>query len=65
MVLDSEVEPEELAEPLVLGDRGQPLIEQVLQDVMVGVDQEAAATEVRPPMSYGLDQANELPFVCH
>ena len=37
-ILHGEVEPEQLAEPLVLRDCGQPLVEQVLQAVVVGAD---------------------------
>jgi len=37
-ILHGEVEAEQLAEPLVLRDRGQPLVEEVLQAVVVGAD---------------------------
>ena len=62
-ILHGEVEPEQLAEPLVLRDRRQSLVEEVLQAVVVGTDQEAAPPEVGPPKPHSLYQANELPLV--
>jgi len=55
-ILHGEVEPEQLAEPLVLWVRGQPLVEEVLQAVVVGADQEAAPPEVGPPMPHSMYQ---------
>jgi hypothetical protein len=48
---------------VVLRDGGQALVQQVLQVVVVCLDEEAATPEVRPPVSYNVDQADELPFV--
>ena len=62
-ILHGEVEAEQLAEPLVLGDRGQPLVEEVLQAVVVGADQEAAPPQVGPLVLPSLYQANKLPLV--
>jgi len=41
-VLHREVEPEELVEPLMLRDRREPLVQQELQAVLVGADEEVA-----------------------
>jgi len=62
-ILHGEVEAEQLAEPLVLRDLGQPLEEEVLQAVVVGADQEAAPPQVGPPVPHSLYQANKLPLV--
>jgi hypothetical protein len=40
LVLDCEVKPEELAHPVVLWDRREPLIEKELEAVMVGANEE-------------------------
>ena len=47
-VLHSEVEAEQLADPLVLRNGGEPLIQQVLEAVVVRPDQKVA------PHKYGL-----------
>jgi hypothetical protein len=49
---------------MVLWDCGQVLIEQVLEVVVVGLDGEAPPPQIRPPMPYGLDKADELPLIC-
>ena len=48
---------------MVLGNRGEPLIQQILQTVVVHLDDELATPQIQPPMSYGVYKANELPFV--
>jgi hypothetical protein len=58
-VLHREIEAQELADPVVLRDRGEALIEEVLQAVVVGFDDEAPP-EIRAPMPYHLDEADEL-----
>jgi hypothetical protein len=40
------------------------LVEEVLQTVVVGLDDEAPPPEIRPPVSYRLDEADELALVC-
>jgi hypothetical protein len=45
---------------MVLWDCGKALIEQVLEAVVVRLDGEAPPPQVRPPMSYDLDKADEL-----
>lgn len=47
----------------MLRHRGQPLIEEELERVMICSDDEATAREVWPPVSHGLDKADELAFV--
>ena len=42
-VLDGEGKPEQLAEPLVLRHGGQPLVQEELQAVVVGADEETVA----------------------
>jgi hypothetical protein len=62
-VLHREIEARELAYPVVLRDGGEALIVEVLQAVVVGLDDEAPPPEIRPPVSYRLDEADELALV--
>jgi hypothetical protein len=48
---------------MMLRDRREALIEQVLQVVVIGLDEEAMALEVRPPVADGLDKADELALI--
>jgi hypothetical protein len=49
---------------MMLRDGGEALVEEVLQAVVVGLDDEAPPPEIRPPVSYRLDEADELTLVC-
>ena len=60
LVLYGEVEAEEFVHPVMLWDGGQPLIQQVLEAVVVSLDHEAAPPEVGPPVMDGLDEADQL-----
>jgi len=51
VVLDGEVEPEQLGEPLVLEHGGQLPVQEDLQTVVVGADEEPAPAHVRAPVS--------------
>ena len=62
-VLDGEVEAQQLPHPVVLGNRGETLIQQVLEAVMIRLDEESAAPEVRSPVPYDVDEADELPLI--
>jgi hypothetical protein len=62
-VLHREIEAEELADPVVLRDHGEALIEEVLQAVVVGLDDEALSLEIQAPVPYCLDEADELALV--
>jgi hypothetical protein len=55
-VLDGEVKPKQLAEPLVLRHGGQPLVQEELQAVVVGADEEPAPPQVRALVPDGLHQ---------
>jgi hypothetical protein len=48
LVFDAEVEAQQLADPMVLRDRGKSLVEQVLEAVVVHLDGEAPPPQVRP-----------------
>ena len=48
---------------MVLRDGREPLIQQVLKAVVIGLDDEATAPQVRPPMPHGVNEPNELAFV--
>ena len=63
LVLYGEFEAEESAHPLVLRDGGQPLIQQVLEAVVVGLDHKAAPLEVGPLVADDLDEADQLTLV--
>ena len=62
-ILDGEVEPEQLAKPLVLRHGGQPLVQEELQAVVVGADEEPTPLQVRAPVPDGLHQPDELALV--
>jgi hypothetical protein len=62
-VLHREIEAQELADPVALRDGGEALVEEVLQAVVVGLDDEAPSPEIWPPVSYRLDEADELTLV--
>ena len=63
-VLHGEVEAKQLADPLMLRNGGEALIQEKLQAVVVSADQEVAPPQVRAPMADSLHQSNKLPFVC-
>ena len=48
---------------MMLRDGGEALVQQVLEGVVVGLDDEAPAPEVRPLVTDGVHQADQLPFV--
>ena len=47
----------------MLRDRGEALIEEALQAVVVDLDDEAPSPQVRAPVPYGLNEADELALV--
>ena len=49
LVLNGEVEAKQLPHPMVLGNRREPLVHQILQAVVVRLHQKAVTPEVRPP----------------
>jgi hypothetical protein len=63
-VLHREIEAQELAYPVMLRDGGEALVEEVLQTVVVGLDDEAPPPEMRPLVLYRLDEADELALIC-
>jgi len=63
LVFDREVEAQQFPHPVVLGNCGEALIQQVLEAVMIRLDEEAAVPEIRPPVPDGVDETNELPFI--
>ena len=48
---------------MMLRDRREALIEQVLQAIVIGLDEEATTPEVRPPVADDLDKADELALI--
>jgi hypothetical protein len=62
-VLDGEIEAEELVDPLVLRNGGEPLVWQELQVVVIRANMESSPPEIGPPMAHGLDQPDELVLV--
>jgi hypothetical protein len=62
-VLNGIIEPEQLAEPLMLRNSGQPLIQEELQAVVVDADEEPTSPKVQPPMPHYLHQPDEFAFV--
>jgi hypothetical protein len=62
-VLHREIEVKELANPVVLRNGGEALVEEVLQAVVVVLDDEAPPLEIQPPVSYRLDEADGLALI--
>lgn len=60
-VLHGEVE--QFTDPLVLRNRGQELVQHVLQVVVVRANCEVATPQVRPPMTNSQNEPNQLPLV--
>jgi hypothetical protein len=48
---------------MMLRKRREPLVQQVLEAVVVGFDDEPTSPKVRPPVSDRQDEVDELPFV--
>jgi hypothetical protein len=48
----------------MLWNRGEMLIKQVLEAIVIGVDCEGMCPYVRSPMSDCLDEPNELALIC-
>jgi hypothetical protein len=65
VILDGEVEAEELADPLVLRDGGEVLVQQELEAVVVHTHMERPTPKVRSPVAHRLDQPDKLALVCH
>jgi len=63
LIFDREVKPEELPNPVVLRDRGETLVEEELQAIVVRPDDEAVAPEVWALVADGVNEADELPLI--
>lgn len=57
--------PEKLAYPGVLWDDGEALIQQVLEGVMIGADNEGSCPQVRSLVLHYLNKPDELVVICH
>jgi hypothetical protein len=57
------VEAQELANPVMLRDSGHPLIKQVLEAVVIGVDDKAVPPQVWPPVLDGVHKADQLALI--
>ena len=57
-VLHREGVPEELADPRVLRNRRQPLVQEVLEAAMVSADDERAHPQVRSPVTHRLHKTD-------
>ena len=54
---------QQLPDPVVLRDRGEALVEEELQAVVVRMHGEATSPQVRAPVSNGVDETDELSLV--
>jgi len=63
VVLHSEIKGKKLADPLMLRHCGQALIQQSLQAVVIHPHKEVAPPQVRAPVTYGQNKADQLAFV--
>jgi hypothetical protein len=57
-VFDDEIKREQLADPLMLGHSGQPLVQEKLQAAVIGADEKMMPPKVRPPMPHSLNQVD-------
>jgi hypothetical protein len=55
---------QEVSLPNGVEESSQAVVQQVLEAEVIGLDDEVAAPEVRPPVTNGVDEADELPLVC-
>lgn len=62
-ILHGEVEAKQLADPVVLRHCREPLVEQVLEAVVVRPGHEVPPPEIRPPVAYRLHEPNQLAFI--
>jgi hypothetical protein len=58
LVFDGEIVAEELADPMMLRNRGEALIKQKLEAVVVCPHRETPAPKIRPPMPNGVHKAD-------
>jgi len=63
LILHGEVEPLHFADPVVLRDGGQALIQEKFQAIVVSTHQKPAAPEVRPPVPNRLEKPNQIPLI--
>jgi hypothetical protein len=61
--LHCELVPKKLADPCVLQDYGQALIEKVLETEVIYPDDKRPRLEVGPPMGHYLDKPDQLHLV--
>ena len=64
MVLDSEIKTKQFANPLVLWNGGQPLIQHIFEGVVVGADDEHVPPQIGAPMPHCLNEIDELALIC-
>ena len=64
-VFDGEVKAEQLADPLVLRNGRQALVQEELQVVMVSANKEVAPPQIWALVAHSLHQPDELPLVSH
>jgi hypothetical protein len=48
---------------MVLGDGREPLVQQILEAIMIGLDEEAAPPQIQPPVPHSMDEPDELPLI--
>jgi hypothetical protein len=61
--LDGELVDEQLAHPRVLGNRREPLVQEVLEAKVIGSYDERSRPKVGPLVPHGLDETDELTLV--
>jgi hypothetical protein len=64
LVFNGEIVAEKLAHPMMLWNRGEALIQQKFEVVVVCPHRETSAPKIRPPMPNGVHKADELVLVC-
>ena len=62
-IFHREVEPQQLAHPMVLWNGSEALVQQKLQAVVVSFDDEHTSPKIWPLVVHGVRQTNELPLI--
>jgi hypothetical protein len=62
-VFNPKIKTKQFANPLILWDHGEALVQHEFERIMVCAHDKGASPQVRPPMAHGLDQADEFVLI--
>jgi hypothetical protein len=63
VVFNPEIKTKQFANPLMLWDHGEALVQHELERIMVHSHDEGMSPQIQPPMAHGLDQADEFVLI--